>query len=333
MRNANRERKRAVVLSALTAAGLAAWAGAPCARGAITVSVYDYGSAVPVGSTQAYTTYVFAAQATGADGTALEATEVVLDAGTANPGVFGVDIESNGKTGATARYTANVDGSVAPTNGISESENVTDQSIYGDPEAGTFGGIGYNYNAGYGVAAPFVPGDIGDNPFVTLGAGNIFKTYTNLQTQDYTPTNQTTANYATASLANLDAAFQSGGNFNAGQINNGSLFSLQLLMADLSNSVGNPIPQPTEAGGDPFLQVVVQTGVPFTLYAQLAGYRGANGPESYSTVINGDALTVIQENPDYVVPPNAIVVPETSSAGVLAMGAVGLMRRRRGRKA
>jgi len=323
----NRRRKNAnAVASVLAAAGFAAWIGAPAARGDFTVTAYDlsddYGVGTSVvGTTQPYTTWVFAAQTSGSTGTAIEAAQVILDAGTANPGAFGVDVESNGRTGATARYTANLDGSLTPANGIAESQNNTEQSVYGDPEAGTFGGLGFNYNIGEGLAAPFVPGDISDNPFITPGAGNLFKVYTNLQTQSYRIANNISANYETETLANLNAAFENGGTVNIGQIDNGSLFSLQEVMIDIK--AGYAIPQSTVDGPIPFMQVVVQTGVAFTFSALFSG-SGPAGVQTFSTVISGASPIPLN-----VGAAPLAVVPEPTGIGAMVLGGFGLLKRRR----
>jgi len=292
----NRRRKNAnAVASVLAAAGLAAWLGAPAARGDFTVTAYDmsddYGAGTSVaGTTQAYTTWVFAAQTSGNTGTAIEAAQVILDAGTANPGAFGIDVESNGRSDEAARYTANIDGSVAPSNGIAASQ-AAGQSVYGDPAAGTFGGIGYLATGNEGAPAAFDPGNISGNPFVTPGAGNIFKTYTNQQTQDYTGSNNAAANYSSRSLQNFDASFKNTGTVNTGQINNGSVYALELEMSTFTS--GSVTPQSTAGGPIPFMQVVVKTGTAFTANMQLAGNQG--NIESFTAAFNGTGGSAISE--------------------------------------
>lgn len=288
MRNAIKKNKKSLALSAVAAAGLSAWVGAPAAHGALVVTPVDIGT-FTIG-TQSYTDYVFTAAFSGADGNELESGDVTVDVAQSLSGAIGVDVEhSNSSTGAAAKYYANVDGSQAPSEiGVPANEGTTaseneGQSVFGDPGAGTFSGVGYNINNGDGVASPFST-DLTDNPFVTNGSGLVFFNYTQNQTSTFGlgGNGGVPAVYNGAKLTgtgHLDSAYQP---VVPGEVaGTGVVYSLETNFTDTNASAA--VPQPaTAANPDPFQNVVIKTGTTFTLTGQLVANLGT---ENFQTVI------------------------------------------------
>jgi hypothetical protein len=295
MRNAIKKNKKSLALSAVAAAGLSAWVGAPAAHGAFVVTPVNMGNTVVNGVT--YTTYVFTAAGDATSGTLLQSCDIGTDVAQSNAGAIAVDIEhSNSSSGAAAKYTVNLDGTLAPSEvgentaapGPTASSDAG-QSVFGDPGAGTFGGVGYDVNDGLSAAAPFST-DITDNPFVTEGAGSTAFVYTNNQTTTYGLGSNggiaaTWNNAKLAGTGHLDSAFETSstavGTVGGISANAPTLYSLETLFAAFDGTAVNF--QPANATDPaPFYQVVIKAGTTFSLSGQIVMNAAT---ENYSTVI------------------------------------------------
>jgi len=300
MRNAIKKNKKSLALSAVAAAGLSAWAGAPVAHGAFVVNPINLGNSTISGVT--YTTWVFTATGDATSGTLMATGDVETTVPASQAGAIAIDIEVASGTGSNTKYTANVDGSLTPsdtgedtTQGAPLASQNAGASVYGDPGAGTFGGWGYDVPVGVGVAANFNATDQVDNPFITQGAGSTAFVYTNNQTAVLPfPSNAggssggTAAVFSSAKLtgtSHLDSAFEtSASKVSAGTNNNGSqLFSLETNFAAFNGS--STTFQPSYVGdAAPFFQVVVKQGTVFTFAGELDTSTSVN---DFNTVIGG----------------------------------------------
>lgn len=291
MRNAIKKNKKSLALAAVAAAGLSTWVGAPAAHGAFVITPINMGNTTIGAAT--YTTFVFTAAGDATSGTLLESGDVTTDAAA---GSLGVDIEHATGTGVSAKYTANLDGSLPPTEtnlpagtpGATASGNAG-ASAFGDPGAGTFGGFGFDVNTGAGTAESYDPGgDLTDAPFTTQGAGSTAFVYTNNQTSTFGlgSNGGVAAFWNAAKLTgtnHLDSAFENGTSLQTvgGIVNGPNLFSLETLFAAFNGS--STTFQPASAADpDPFYQVVVKAGTTFTLHGSLVAN---NATELFSTVI------------------------------------------------
>jgi len=291
MRNAIKKNKTSLALSAVAAAGLSAWAGAPAAQGALVVTPIDIGNFTIGGTT--FTTYVFTAAGSGSTGTLLEAGQINIDTPQSSPGAIATDTEDvNGKTGGAARYAVDLDGAAQPTDtGVPSNQGSTAsadecQAVFGDPGAGTFGGVGFNDDDGESVAAAFSASDITDNPFVTEGPGSTAFVYTNGQTTTYLASGNVAStwggNGASVKTSSIDPNLLKSAT--VGQVvAPPTLYSLQTDFSAYDGTTTHYQPA-NAANPDPFYQVVVTQGSAFTLTGTLAFNLGAS---EFVTVIGG----------------------------------------------
>jgi hypothetical protein len=231
-----------------------------------------------------YAVYVFSAQNTGTNGTGteLEGLNVTID--TQGPfnsaaGALGMDVENVSGSGASAKYTVNLDGTQrdnTPTAALQSADGYA-EPVFGDIAGGTFIGVGD------GV---YVNSDLPDTGVQAVGGTQAV--FINSQTTDYTP-NGTPANYSDQTLAQLDPQFENSGTVHngtpstTGTVDNGTIHSLQveslsnkglLLQAPLANF----------PGGLPFANVVVPYGTNFTVHGTVSGNTGGTSSFSLSLV-------------------------------------------------
>jgi len=307
MRNATKRRSKAA-LSALAVAGMAAWAGAPSARGDFTITVFNQG--VQVDNGNSFDVFVLAATNTGTNntGSTLAVVQAIIDTG--GPSTFaspvnalGIDIEKLSQSGAASntKYNANVNGTSSDTFGqaFANNQNAAAVPIFGDVTGGTFVGVGTGKFT-TDLANNGVNTQDGSNELSTVPGGSKGGTsavYVNGQTSEYLILGNTAANYLGGFLnkaPQLDNAFENGSNptanVNAGNVAgallNGKVHSLEVDSVS-EDSGGNVIFVPDDAanGPVPFANIVVPVGVAsFTVHGGLAGESG--GTKTYFTVIN-----------------------------------------------
>jgi len=307
MRNATKRRSKAA-LSALAVAGMAAWAGAPSARGDFTITVFNQG--VQVDNGNSFDVFVLAATNTGTNntGSTLAVVQAIIDTG--GPSTFaspvnalGIDIEKLSQTGAASntKYNANVNGTSSDNFGqaFANNQNAAAVPIFGDVTGGTFVGVGTGKFT-TDLANNGVNTQDGANELSTVPGGSKGGTsavYVNGQTSEYLISGNTAANYLGGFLnkaPQLDNAFENGSNptanVNAGNVAgallNGKVHSLEVDSVS-EDSGGNVIFVPDDAanGPVPFANIVVPVGVAsFTVHGGLAGESG--GTKNYFTVIN-----------------------------------------------
>jgi len=306
MRNATK-RKTKLALSALAAAGLSAWAGAPAAHGDFTVSVFNMG--VQTDGSNSWDVYVLAATNTGTNntGTSLAVVQAIIDTGgpstfSSTAGALGIDMELSGGTGANAKYTANV-------NGSANLQATGTVPVFGSVLGGTFVGVGTGAFSTDIVDNGQNTQDGANSGGTGGGKGGVAAVYVNGQTSEYLTSGNNAANYLKSFVnkpTELDPAFVNGtqpsATVNAGTSSNallnGTVHSLEVDVVS-EDDEGNVIYVPANGvnGPIPFANIVVPVGTTFTVHGALAGESG--GSKTYSTVIGavstpGITLTLMQ---------------------------------------
>jgi len=349
MRNATK-RKGKVVLSALAAAGMAAWAGAPAAHGDFTVTAINMGvqsqlSNTGSGSPTQWQVWVLTATNTGTNGTGstLAAVDVIIDTSSQNfaspLGALGIDIEDQGGGGGAAElYSANIDGATSDSFGI----HANSAPVFGDLTGGTFIGVGSgNFNAtNVSQIAGGSANKIVTNASQHASAG-LASDLLNGQTSDYISSGNVSANYSQSTLNisdgsdpimdnGLENGTQPTATVNAGAgasaLLNGTVHSFELAIFAGTNSKPQFIPDGPGVNV-PFANVVVPVGTSLTVKGSLGGESG--GVFHFAPVVLGAAipsstlsisLTSTATNPNNIgtvtmVGTNGSYVPQTISTG------------------
>jgi hypothetical protein len=312
MRNATKRKSKAA-LSALAAAGLSAWAGAPAARGTFNVEVYNMGIQTDGGNS--FQVWTLAATNNGLLGTGstLSAVDVVIDTGgpstfNSTTGALGIDIEKVSGAGATAKYSANIDGVTPDSTGFNASfQGAAADPAFGDVVGGTFVGVGagdFDPNFMTDANGQNNGGQITYGASISSNAG-IGSDLVNGQTSDYLISGNVSANYRLDFLAGvttstaaptLDTGFQNMvgtvGHVNFGTANgallNGTVHSLEIGAFAGTTSTPAFVPD-TDTPGVPFANIVVPVGTVVTVHGQLAGESG--GTQVFANIILGGSIT------------------------------------------
>jgi hypothetical protein len=294
--------KKLIAASAIAAAGWAAFAGAPGARGDFIVSVVDMypGGITYQGNT--WDVYVLAAVNDGKNntGSTLEAAQVIIDTGgpttfNSPTGAIGFDIEKTTGTGSNTKYNVNVNGSTPNAFGQNAINNgVPAAPEFGDITGGTFVGIGTGAFTTDLVNNPQTTQDGANSPSSKGGTAAV---YLNGQTSDYVAVGNNSANYLQSFLnksPQLDSAFENGVTPNANVISgnvsnalkNGTVHSLEVdtVSEDSSGSV-LPVPDDAANGPVPFANIVIPHGTVFTIHGALAGE--SVGSKSFAFIPEG----------------------------------------------
>jgi hypothetical protein len=309
MRNATK-RKSKVVLSALAAAGMSAWAGSTAraagSQATFTIGVVNMGVQT-LGNNQ-WQDWVITATRTDGTGTGIDAIDVVIDTGgTAN---LGIDIEKVSGNTINTKYDANVDGGTFDSAGIAVAQNQSSPAApyFGDVTGGTFIGIGTSSpNAANPSAAGFTP-DLTNNPYVTQagatgsnstgdgvvvsGKGLVFVNgNVGTSTVDvYGPVGGAfLPPHLTGAQGNtLSAQFTNIGSVNVGSTGNallnGAVTKLEVIVTESDPG------QQANGIAVPFANVVVPVGTVFTVSGAIA----PNSPDSsatFGTVVGAQSIT------------------------------------------